>query len=161
MAYTQWVIAPYPTFLMGRGPEPPGNNYLCRHWHEGRTADVKPFLGEPEEALSTAIYRPFDEPGSTKLPAQPYTIPFTIRALKSDADAPEVFKVELTEETVGIEIHHGGANPPKSLMEGLFKTPQGETEPAFPKNLGMNKTAFFAGYGEGPTEWKRVICAEG
>ena len=27
--------------------------------------------------------------------------------------------------------------------------------------LGINKSAFFAAYGEGPTEWKRVICAQG
>jgi hypothetical protein len=163
MAYTQWVIAPYQTFLMHNGPEAPGNNYVCRHWHEARTADVKPFAGEPEEALDTAVYRPFDEPGSKTPPAKwGTTAPFTIRALKSDADAMEVRKVdEVTETEDGIEIHHGGANPPQSLMEGLFKAPTGETEPAFPKNLGMNKTAFFAGYGEGPTEWKRVICAQG
>ena len=36
MAYTQWVIAPYQTFLMHDGPEAPGNNYVCRHWHEAR-----------------------------------------------------------------------------------------------------------------------------
>ncbi|MBS1845551.1 MAG: hypothetical protein JST53_14135 [Actinobacteria bacterium] len=162
MAYTQWVIAPYQTFLMTNGPEPPGNNYVCRHWHETRTADVKPFAGEPEEGLSTAIYRPFDEPGSSAFPAKPFTTPFTIRALKSDADAMEVRKVdEITESEDGIEIHHGGANPPESLMEGLFKAPVGENLPAFPKFLGMNKTAFYAGYGEGPTEWKRVICAQG
>jgi hypothetical protein len=162
MAYTQWVIAPYTTFLMGRGPEPPGNNYVCRHWHEARTADVKPFAGEPEEALSTAVYRPFNEPGSSTKPAQGFTTAFTIRALKSDADAMEVFRVsEVGENEDGIEIHHGGANPTTALMGGLFKTPTNETEPAFPRNLGMNKTAFFAGYGEGPTEWKRVICAVG
>jgi len=163
MAYTQWVIAPYQTFLMHNGPEAPGNNYVCRHWHEARTAEAKPFAGEPEEALDTAVYRPFDEPGSKTPPAKwGTTTPFTIRALKSDADAMEVRKVdEVTETEDGIEIHHGGANPPQSLMEGLFKAPTGETEPAFPKNLGMNKTAFFAGYGEGPTEWKRVICAQG
>jgi hypothetical protein len=161
MAYTQWVIAPYPTFLMPRGPEPPGNSYLCRHWHETRSDDVKPFGRAPEEALDTAVYRPFDEPGSKTLPAQPYTTPFTIRSLKSDADPPEVFKVELTDTVTGIEIHHGGADPPKSLLEGLFETPIPEEEPAFPKRLGINKSAFFAGYGEGPTEWKRVICAEG
>lgn len=162
MAYTQWVIAPYQTFLMKDGPEPPGNNYVCRHWHETRTADVKPFAGEPEEALSTAIYRPFDPPGSGIAPARGSTTPFTIRALKSDADAMEVRRVdEITETEDGIEIHHGGANPPKSLLQGLFKEPVGESLPAFPKNLGINKTAFYAGYGEGPTEWKRVICAQG
>jgi hypothetical protein len=161
MAYTQWVIAPYQTFLMPNGPEAPGNNYSCRHWHEGRTADVKPFAREPEQALDTAIYRPFNPPGSSAFPARPFTTPFTIRALKSDANPMEVNKVELTDTTDGIEIHHGGGNPPETLLEGLFQAPKGELQPLFPKRLGINKSAFFAGYGDGPTEWKRVICAEG
>jgi len=25
----------------------------------------------------------------------------------------------------------------------------------------MNEAAFYTNYGEGPTEWKRVICAQG
>ena len=138
MAYTQWVIAPYQTFLMHNGPEAPGNNYVCRHWHEARTADVKPFTGEPEEALDTAVYRPFDEPGSKTPPAKwgyhdPVHDPRAEERCRRDGSA-QVDEVTETED--GIEIHHGGANPPQSLTEGLFKAPTGETEPAFPKNLG-------------------------
>jgi hypothetical protein len=163
MAYTQWVISPYFTRYMPSGPQAPGNNYKCIHFHEGgREVTVQPFMGEPEGGLSTSIYRPFDPPGSKAWPAQPYTVPFTIRALKSDADNMEVIKSEYTETEDLIEIHHGGANPPSSLIDNLFAPVRsGESEPSFPVALGMNKAAFYANYGEGPTEWKRVICAQG
>jgi hypothetical protein len=162
MAYTQWVIAPYFTRYMPSGPQAPGNNYKCIHFHEGGDeVTVYPFGGEPEGGLSTSIYRPFDPPGATTKPAQPYTVPFTIRALKSDADNLEVVKSEYSETEDLIEIHHGGANPPSSLIGGLFKPVNKGDEPKFPKDLGINKSAFYAGFGEGSTEWKRVICAQG
>jgi hypothetical protein len=164
MAYEQWVISPYYTKYMPSGPQAPGNNYKCIHFHTLlNTPTVYPFKGEPAGGLSTSVYRPFDEPGSSASPAQPFTVPFTIRALKSYADNMEVIKSEYSESEDLIEIHHGGANPPGSLIDKLFTPVKlGEEEDAhFPVNLGMNKTAFYAGYGEGPNDWKRAICAQG
>jgi hypothetical protein len=164
MVYEQWVISPYFTKYMPAGPQAPGNNYKCIHFHTLiDTPTVYPFKGEPAGGLSTSVYRPFDEPGASAPPAQPYTVPFTIRALKSYADNIEVNKSEFSETEHLIEIHHGGANPPATLIDKLFAPVKlGEEEnPNFPASLGMNKTAFYAGYGEGPTDWKRVICAQG
>jgi hypothetical protein len=163
MAYTQWVVSPYFTKFDPAGPQVPGNGYECIHFKNALEQNLlHPFKDEPAGALSTAVYRPFEPPGSTENPAQPYTQPYTIRALKSEADPLEVFKEQWSDTEDLIEVHGSGKNPPASLINPLFKPlNSGETEPSFPVNLGINKTAFYAGYGEGPTEWKRMICAQG
>jgi hypothetical protein len=163
MAYTQWVISPYFTKYMTSGPQTPGQNYKCIHFHTvTETPTVYPFKDAAEGSLSTNIYRPWDPPGSNESPSQQFTVPFTIRSLKSDEDPPEVIKSEYSETEDLIEIHHGGANAPASLVNPLFAPiNKGEAEPNFPKSLGINKTAFYANFGGGPNEWKRIICAQG
>lgn len=163
MVYTQWVVAPYSTRFDPNGPQAPGNNYKCIRFKNAlQQWDIYPFEHEPAGGLSTSVYRPFDAPGSTEKPAQPYTQPYTIRALKSDEDPLELFEEPWSDSEVLLELHQGGANPPEALVDPLFKPVNpGEAEPSFPKNLGINKAAFYAGYGEGPGEWRRMICAQG
>ncbi|HVX34034.1 MAG TPA: hypothetical protein VHA80_12920 [Solirubrobacterales bacterium] len=162
MAYTQWVIAPYQTKFDPAGPQVPGASYECIHFKSAIDQHLlHPFEHEPTAGLSTAVYRPFAAPGSTEKPAQPYTQPYTIRALKSEADPLEVFKTQWSDTEDLIEVRQSGKNPPEKLNRLFSPINAGETEPSYPQDLGINKVAFYAGYGEGPTEWKRMICAQG
>lgn len=163
VAYDQWVVSPYFTVTAPNGPQPPGHTYACRQytaaWESEETKH--PFADEPPGALSTAIYRPWNAPGSTSPPAQPYTVPYTLRALKSTSDELKVHRTEYGENRYAVTVTHDGSSPPSFLVNPLFEPVNpGERHPNFPTNLGMSKVEFFAGFGEGPADWRRLICAQ-
>jgi hypothetical protein len=163
VAYDQWVVSPYFTVSNANGPEPPGSGYACRQYKPPYESEETkyPLRGEPAGALSTAIYRPFDAPGSTTPPAQRFTQPFTIRTLKSVNDEPKISHKEYAENRWAVTVTHDGSSPPKPMIEPLFEAVNpGEIDAEFPKFLGMSKVEFFAGYGAGPTDWRRLICAQ-
>ncbi len=163
VVYEQWVVSPYFTVSNPSGPQVPGGKYACRQytpaWESEETKH--PFASEPGGGLSTAIYRPWDPPGSTAHPAVPYTTPYTIRALKSLTDKLKLSRKEYAENRFAITITHDGSSPPKALVNPLFEavSPK-ERHPDFPVKLGMSKVELYAGYGGGPTEWRRAICAQ-
>jgi hypothetical protein len=145
------------------GPEPPGQKYSCKQYRPDYESETHrhPFASEPEGALSTAIYRPFDQPGSSAPPAQRYTTAYTLRALKSREDELRLRKLEYTDNRHAITVSHDGSSPPKSFVDPLFEAVNpGDEDPGFPTSLGMSKVEFFADYGEGATEWRRMICAQ-
>lgn len=163
VAYDQWVVSPYFTSSNPNGPAAPGTHYACPQykpvWESEETK--RPFRDEPAGALSTAIYRPFNEPGSTTPPAQRYTQPFTIRALKSVNDELQISRKEYGENRWAVTVTHDGSSPHKEMIEPLFEPVNpGEIDAEFPKSLGMSKVEFFAGFGGGPPDWRRVICAQ-
>lgn len=163
VAYDQWVTSPYFTVSNPNGPEPPGSRYACRQYKPAYESEETkhPFRDEPAGALSTAIYRPFDQPGSAVPPAQRYTQPFTIRSLKSVNDELKISRKEYAEGRWAVTVTHDGSSPRKETIEPLFEPVNpGEIDAEFPKSLGMSKVEFFAGYGGGPTDWRRLICAQ-
>jgi len=163
LAYQEWVVSPYFTGNNPSGPVPPGTKYACRQYEPAFEDESikRPFASEPAGGLSTAIYRPFDEPGASTPPAVGNTTPFTLRALKSTYDPLRMHRVEYTEEHHAITVYHDGSSPPRSLIEPLFQAVNpGEMFPNHPSSLGMNKTEFYAGFGGGPTDWRRLICGE-
>jgi hypothetical protein len=160
LVYEQWVVSPYSTPTNRGGPQAPGNSYKCVRYHEGSEESDHPFKSEPIGALDTSVYRPFDTPGSQTLPALPNTTAYTIRALKSKTDAMKVRKINYFENQYAVTVLHDGSNPEEQLINSLFKPVNGgETNVFEPKDLGMSKTAFFAEFGKGPTDWPRMICA--
>jgi hypothetical protein len=163
VAYDQWVISPYVTARNGNGPEPPGGSYSCPQFNPAYKSESykRPFASEPAGALSTSVYRPFDAPGSSVLPARAYTTPFTIRALKSVNDKLKMRQVEYAENREGITVYHDGSSPPKTTMEPLFESVNpGEQNAEYPRSLGMSKVEFFADFGGGPPDFRRMICAQ-
>lgn len=163
VAYDQWVVSPYFTSSNPNGPVAPGTAYACPQYKPPwKSQETKhPFKDEPAGALSTAIYRPFDAPGSTTPPATGYTQPFTIRALKSVNNELEISRKEYAENRWAVTVTHDGSSPPEKMIEPLFKPINaGEIDPEFPESLGMSKVEFFAGFGGGPSDWRRVICAQ-
>jgi hypothetical protein len=163
VAYQQWVVSPYFTVSNGSGPPLPGGKYACRQYTPAwKSEETKhPFASEPAGGLSTAIYRPWNAPGASASPAVPYTTPYTVRALKSLSDKLKMSRIEYAEERYALTVSHDGSSPPSSLVDPLFESVSAkERHPNFPVKLGMNKAEFFAGYGGGPADWKRVICAQ-
>jgi hypothetical protein len=165
ISYRQWVIAPYVTVTNGTGPNRPGNDYQCIHYRsafEGNQIQ-KPFSGEPSGGLAWVNYRPWEAPGSTTYPAQPYTQNYTVRALKSWNDPltmREVNGINENEGSAGLTIEEWGDNPPAEMINDLFKAiSPNEADVLLPKYLGMNKVEFYGRYGGG-LNWARVICAE-
>jgi hypothetical protein len=165
VSYRQWVIAPYVTDTNGTGPNRPANDYQCIHYRsavEGNQIQ-KPFKGEPSGAMAWVNYRPWEAPGSTTFPAQPYTQNYTVRALKSFNDPltmREVNGINENEGSAGLTIEEWGANPPGELVNELFKPiSPNESNVLLPKDLGINKVEFYGRYGGG-LNWARVICAQ-
>jgi hypothetical protein len=165
ITYRQWVIAPYFTVSNGTGPNRPGNDYQCIHYRsavEGNQIQ-RPFSGEPSGGMAWVNYRPWEAPGSTTFPAQPYTQNYTVRALKSWNDPltmHEVNGIDENEESAGLTIEEWGDNPPAEMINNLFKPLNpAEAGATLPKSLGMNKVEFYGRYGGG-LNWARVICAE-
>jgi hypothetical protein len=160
-AYQEWVVSPYVTNTNGGGPQAPGTSYYCKSYYgEGEYNGIHPFAKEPAGGLSTATYRPSAQPGASAKPAQPYTQPYSIRALKSTKDPLRMVSQELEGGHEIVAIHNSGDNPGTALVDPLFEPVLTGEHRGVPSHLGINKTEFFADYGEGPNDWKRAICAE-
>ncbi len=167
-AYEQWVLAPYQTEWNGAGPQLPPYEYDC-HYYTGGGSDseaftyhnIHPFKDEPDGGMSATNYRPREAPGSQTPPAQPFTVPYAMRALKSTAD-----KMQMTRETISeqgteiVSVKHDGTSPKEEFINRLFESTLGKESLVEPRRLGLNKTEFYARFGEGPTSWKRTICAQ-
>jgi hypothetical protein len=161
-AYQEWVISPYQTNTNGDGPISPGRDYYCRSYFGENTSPTgkHPFQSEPQGGLSTATYRAALEPGSKAKPAEPYTQPYSIRALKSTKDRLEMVTQTLEGEHKIVAIHRDGSSPLEALVNPLFEPVLTGESALVPERLGINKTEFFAQYGGGPNDWKRTICAQ-
>jgi hypothetical protein len=165
VSYQMWVIAPYVTDTNGTGPNRPANDYQCIHYRtaiEGNQIQ-KPFSGEPSGAMSWVNYRPWEAPGSTTFPAQPYTQNYTVRALKSWNDPLTLHfqdGINENEGSAGVTVEEWGANPPQQMVNQLFQPiSPNEADVQLPKSLGIDKVEFYGRY-SGGGGWSRVICAE-
>ena len=164
LAYRQWVISPYVTVSNGTGPDRPGTDYQCIHYRPAYESNQiqKPFQDEPSGAMSWVNYRPWESPGDTTSPAQPFTTNYTVRALKAWYAPLTLQTVDLGNGQQGLTIDDWGDNPPAGWIDDLFKpVNSGEPDPQTPNDLGMSKTEFYADYGGGGQAWGRMICAEG
>jgi hypothetical protein len=154
-AFEEWVVSPYDTEWNGAGPQLPPDQYQCHWYNETPGVHINhPYKSEPEGGFSAANYRQKDPPGNS-------IVPYTVRALKSTRD-----KMTMTRQTISelgteiVSVNHDGSSPKASLLEPLFERPLTNESVSQPKRLGLNKAEFFARYGDGPTSWKRTICAQ-
>lgn len=163
ITYQQWVVAPWQTISNPSGPQPPGQRYACIDYRPAYESNgtVHPFGGDSAGSMLLMNYRGSGAPASTTPPAVPYSVGYTLRALKSKANPLELQKVDLNDNgAYGITIEHSGSNPDGTMIDNLFAPLNPGDRPYAPTSLGMGKTEFYAEYDQGAPSWKRMICAQ-
>ena len=163
--YTQWLISPYQTPFNGGGPPQSGhqgNGYQCGYYNsDGKVRTKRPFVSEPYGGTSITDYRAAVDPGATAAPQGPNTVPYLIRALKSDTDPLRLRTQQWDDRgNKSVTIDQDGSSPPASLIDKvLAPVNPDDSDPASPTNLGMSKVPFYADFGAGPSQWRKMICA--
>ncbi|HEX5193028.1 MAG TPA: hypothetical protein VFW09_09510 [Solirubrobacteraceae bacterium] len=165
LTYTEWVINPNatgaendPTFG-GDGRALPGRGYRC--WGNGDPAypsppKTYPFANSPDGALHWGAVHGWSAPGSDTWPAAANQTWYEIRVLKSSDDPMQVINDYWRGNNP--TIWEPGADPPASLVNGLFEPINPGDTSGLPTQLGMNKTDFFGDYGNG-WGWRKAMCS--